>query len=254
MDSRQVQRGGGLAAWRQIADALAADIAAGRLVSGARLPAEADLAGQFGVNRHTVRRALAALAADGLVRATQGRGTFVEASPLPYPLSRRTRFSAALARVGREASGALLASETVAASVAVAEALGLAEGAPALRLATLSRADDAPLSLAYTHVPLPRFAGLAAQYGESGSFTRAFAALGVNDYTRASTRIGARMSRPEEATLLELAPGRPLLVVDSVNVDLDGVPIQATRSLFAADRVEFEIRNPGSALPGSASP
>ncbi|MGV2981267.1 phosphonate metabolism transcriptional regulator PhnF [Camelimonas sp. ID_303_24] len=244
MDSRQVQRGGGLAAWRQIADALAADIAAGRLGPGARLPAEADLAAQFGVNRHTVRRALAALAADGLVRATQGRGTFVEASPLPYPLSRRTRFSAALARVGREASGALLSAETIAASAAVAQALGLEEGAAALRLVTLSRADDTPLSLAYTHFPLPRFAGLPAHYGQSGSFTKAFAAFGVGDYTRASTRIGARMSRPEEAALLELAPGRPLLVVDSVNIDLAGAPIQATRSLFAADRVEFEIQTP----------
>lgn len=238
---RQVQRGGGLAAWRQIADAVSADIASGRLAPGARLPAESELAGQFGVNRHTVRRALAALASEGLVRATQGRGTFVEAQPVPYPVSRRTRFSAALARVGKEASGALLSASVARASAAIAKALGVAEAAPVLRLVTLSRADDTPLSLAYTHLPLPRFAGLEADYAASGSMTKAYAAFGVADYTRASTRIGARTAQPEEATLLELAPGRALLVVDSVNVDVAGAAIQVTRALFAADRVEFEI-------------
>ena len=54
----------------------------------------------------------------------------------------------------------------------------------------------------------------------------------------------ARLRPQTRAALLELAPGRPLLVVDSVNIDLAGAPIQATRSLFAADRVEFEIQTP----------
>ncbi|MEJ0097132.1 MAG: GntR family transcriptional regulator [Bauldia sp.] len=80
----RIARGGGVSAWRQIADRIAADIGGGRFAPGAQLPVEAKLAEAFAVNRHTVRRALAALAADGLVRATQGRGTFVEAKPLPY--------------------------------------------------------------------------------------------------------------------------------------------------------------------------
>lgn len=240
---RQVQRGGGLAAWRQIADAISADMAAGRLAPGARLASESELAGQFSVNRHTVRRALAALAAEGLVRATQGRGTFVEARPMAYPVSRRTRFSAALARVGKEASGALVSAEVTAANAAVASALGILEGASILRLVTLSRADDTPLSLGFTHLPLPRFLGLDAHYGVSGSMTKAYEQFGVADYTRASTRIGSRLARADEAMLLELAPGRPLLVIDSVNVDVAGAPIQATRALFAADRVELEIES-----------
>ena len=106
----RLSRGEGLAAWRQIADGLEADMAAGRLLPGDRLPAEAELARRFGVNRHTVRRALAVLASRGLVRATQGRGTFVEAKPLAYPIGPRTRFSEAVARTGREAWGDLIGS------------------------------------------------------------------------------------------------------------------------------------------------
>ncbi|MGK3945910.1 GntR family transcriptional regulator, partial [Streptomyces caeruleatus] len=67
-----LSRGAGLSAWRQIADALEAEIVAGSLAPGSQLPTEAELAARFGVNRHTVRRALGALGEQGLVRASQG--------------------------------------------------------------------------------------------------------------------------------------------------------------------------------------
>ncbi|WEK48730.1 MAG: GntR family transcriptional regulator [Candidatus Kaistia colombiensis] len=72
----EVARGRGIAAWRQIADEIEADIRSERLRAGMQLPTESQLATRFAVNRHTVRRSLAELAARGLVRATQGRGTF----------------------------------------------------------------------------------------------------------------------------------------------------------------------------------
>ncbi len=234
-------RGEGLAAWRQIADGLEADMAAGRLEPGDRLPAEVDLARRFGVNRHTVRRALAVLASRGLVRATQGRGTFVEAKPLAYPIGPRTRFSEAVARAGREAWGELIGSMIAPADGTTAEALRIPEGAPVLQLATVHRADGTPISAARIRLPLPRFEGLAETYRGLGSLTKAFAAHGLEDYTRLSTRIGARPASGEESALLDLAPGRVLLVIDSVNVDPEGLPVQATRSLFAADRVELVV-------------
>lgn len=234
-------RGQGLAAWRQIADGLDADLAAGRLRPGQKLPTEAQLARRFGVNRHTVRRALAVLAARGLVRATQGRGTFVEARPLPYPIGPRTRFSEIVAQAGREAWGDLLAAAETVAGEETAAALGLRPGAPVIELTTLHTADGTPISLARTRLPLPRFAGLERIYAETGSLTRALAALGVADYVRLSTRITARTAGADEAARLDLAPGRALLVVDSVNVDAQGQRIQATRAHFAADRVELLV-------------
>ncbi|TGD96187.1 phosphonate metabolism transcriptional regulator PhnF [Methylobacterium nonmethylotrophicum] len=234
-------RGEGLAAWRQIADGLSADIEAGRLAAGSQLPTEAALAARYGVNRHTVRRALAALAERGLVRATQGRGTFVETPRLAYPIGRRTRFSEIVSRAGREAWGDLIGTETVPADPATAEALGIAPGDPMLELQTVHRADGTPLSTARTCLPLPRFAGLDQAYAALGSLTGAYAEYGVADYTRLSTRIGARPASADEGARLDLAPGRVLIVITSVNVDAAGVPIQATRSLFAADRVELVV-------------
>jgi len=234
-------RGEGLTAWRQIADALTAEIATGLYAAGQQLPSETALAARFAVNRHTVRRALAALAEGGLVRASQGRGTFVEEAPLAYPIGPRTRFSEIVAGAGREAWGDLLAAAAVPAGAEQAEALVLAPGAPVLELLTVHRADDTPLSTALTWLPLPRFSGFAEAYAARGSITRAFAACGVDDYTRLSTRIRARPADAQEAERLDIAPGRVVMVVSSVNIDPAGVPIQANRTLFAADRVELVI-------------
>ncbi|MGU3667581.1 phosphonate metabolism transcriptional regulator PhnF [Methylobacterium sp. A49B] len=234
-------RGEGLTAWRQIADALTADIAAGLYAAGQQLPTESALAARFSVNRHTVRRALAALAEGGLVRASQGRGTFVEGAPLSYPIGTRTRFSEIVSGAGREAWGDLLAAATVPAAPEQALALALTPGAPVLELHTVHRADGAPLSTALTWLPLPRFAGFGEAYAARGSITRAFADCGVPDYTRLSTRVRARPADAQEASRLDIAPGRVVLVVSSVNVDPAGVPIQANRTLFAADRVELVI-------------
>jgi len=127
-----LSRGEGLAAWRQIADGLESDIASGRLRPGQKLPTESDLAARFGVNRHTVRRALAVLASRGLVRATQGRGTFVEVQPVAYPIGPKTRFSDVMSKVGREAWGDLISAATVPADSATAAALQIADGSPVL--------------------------------------------------------------------------------------------------------------------------
>ncbi len=69
-----VHRQDGVALWRQIAGQIQADIASGTCKPGTRLPTEAELSVRFGVNRHTVRRALEELSRDGLVRVEQGRG------------------------------------------------------------------------------------------------------------------------------------------------------------------------------------
>lgn len=239
----KLQRGAGLTAWRQIADRIEADIAQGLFEPGTKLPGEMQLAERFGVNRHTVRRALADLASKGLVRATQGGGTFVEARPLPYAIGRRTRFSEVMARAGREARGELIRFSETVATPEVAEALRIPAASPVLEMITLHRADEVPISMARVWLPLPRFAGLQESYRETGSLTRAYAQHGISDYSRLSTRVSARIATAEEASYLELTAGRVLLVIDSVNIDQAGERIQAARSLFAADRVDLVIES-----------
>ena len=74
---------GGIALWRRIADAIRLDIVGGKLAEGDRLPTEALLAERFSANRHTVRRALAVLAEEGVVGAANHAGKREILAPPP---------------------------------------------------------------------------------------------------------------------------------------------------------------------------
>jgi len=238
-----MERAGGIAFWRQIAEQLRGEIAGGRWPAGTRLPTEAQLAERFGVNRHTVRRAMATLAGEALIRTDQGRGTFVEAAGrrLVYPIGRRTRFSEIVSRQAREPGGRLVGHGREVASAWLAGRLAVALGTPLVRLDTLRVADGVPISFATSWFPEARFPTLVEAYAETGSVTQALARNGVPDYVRASSRIVARLAEPAEAERLGLGPGAAVLEVEALNVDPDGVPIQITRGSFPGDRVEIVV-------------
>lgn len=226
----------GIALWRRVADALREMIATGDIED--RLPVESALAGRFGVNRHTVRRALAALAADGMVRAERGRGTFVTRLPrVAYPIGSRTRFSENVRKAAREPAGRLVAAERVAADLDLSRRLELPVGAPLHRLETLHVADGTPLSVATSWFSAQRLPTLVAAYAECGSITAALAAGGVADYRRRTTEVTAETVRPQDVEPLACAPDAPVLVAEALNVDTEGRPVQFSRSRFAADRI-----------------
>src|SRR6202048_5212896 len=81
-----------------------------------------------------VRRALAALAERGLVRAERGSGTYVETQRLAYPLRSRTRFSEIVGAGGREPRGELIDASEEVATRELARELGLKTGAPLIRI------------------------------------------------------------------------------------------------------------------------
>lgn len=233
---------GGVALWRRIADAIRLDIIGGKLASGDRLPTEAVLAERFSANRHTVRRALAALADEGVVGAEQGRGTFVRsARRLSYPIGKRTRFSEGLAGQARSLTTRHLGDRLENASASVAKALGLHAGAKVVRIEGTSSADGTPLTRSTTWLAYRRFPDFAQRLIALTSFTATFASYGIADYARASTRISARHADVEETQALNLSAGAILLVSEAIDEDAAGQPISYALSRFPAERMELVV-------------
>ncbi|MBB3655789.1 GntR family phosphonate transport system transcriptional regulator [Rhizobium sp. BK650] len=241
---KQVQRQTGVALWRQIADRIREAISRGAYDETGMVPPETVLALQFGVNRHTVRSALAALAQEGIVRAVQGRGTLIERKErLNFPISRRTRFTDGIRDQARETRALLLGHAEEEADSEVARWLHLEQGTPVIRLETVREADKRPVSRATSWFPAARFADIGQAYRMAGSITKAFAALGLSDYVRATTEITAAHADSADIADLGLTPGAVLLITKAMNTDLEGVPVQYSISRFAADRVQFTIEN-----------
>ncbi|UZE50474.1 phosphonate metabolism transcriptional regulator PhnF [Rhodopseudomonas sp. P2A-2r] len=233
----------GVALWRQVADGIERGIADGTYASGDKLPGETEIAEIYRVNRHTVRRALATLAERGFVRAERGSGTYVEAPKLAYPLRSRTRFSEIVGAGGREPDGRLIESGTEPATRDIAKQLRLKTGAPLVRIEALRFADKTPICIGTTWFPADRFADAAAVYERLNSTTKLLAYYGITDYRRLSTRITAAIANATDAARLDIALGRPVLIVDSTDVGIDGTPLKFSRSRFVAERVEFVVEN-----------
>lgn len=227
--------------WTRIAAELADAIGSGIYPPGQRLPSEHALAEQFGVNRHTIRRSLASLCSQGLVRISQGSGTYVEDFAVDLVLGKRTRHQQGLAQAGLRGSLVVLHAQTVRANAALAKTLQVSARSPLLALHVMGEAEGQPLHLSERYFPLPRFAGLATVVRETGSITAGFAAHGVADYTRRESRITAELPSAEVAAQLRQPAARPVLLVESLNVDLEGTPIEWARAWFAGDRVKLTI-------------
>lgn len=227
--------------WQSIAQTLREDISAGHYLPGGKMPTEAQLAERFGVNRHTVRRALKDLADAGTVFARRGAGVFVTAKPTPYPIGRRVRFHQNLSAVGRVADRKLLRLETRPADAVEREKLKLSADAPVHIYEAVSSADRAPIALFISAFPAEMFPALPEALRETFSVTEAFKSCGLPDYTRAETQLTAERADTTQASHLRINEGAPLLKTESINIDMEGGPVEYGQTWFVGDRVTLTI-------------
>ncbi len=227
--------------WSAIAETLTGEIRGGHYRPGDKLPTEAGLAARFGVNRHTVRHALASLAEDGIVHARRGSGVFVTARPTEYRLGQRVRFHQNVLAVGQTPSRRITRAETRPADAEEASALALPPGGTVHVIEGISLADGQPLAAFRSVFPALRFPGLPGLVEAEGSITRALAALGLADYTRRDTRLTAQLADPVLALALLLRPGSAVLRSVAVNVDAASLPVEYGSTWFAGDRVTLTV-------------
>ncbi|WP_102226411.1 phosphonate metabolism transcriptional regulator PhnF [Acidimangrovimonas sediminis] len=223
--------------WQSIAATLEEEIAAGHYGPGDKLPTEAALASRFGVNRHTVRHALAALAERGLTLSRRGAGVFVRHAPTEYPIGRRVRFHRAIAATGRLPGRQVLRLETRPADADEAARLEIAPGAPVVVTEGVSLADAVPIAHFLSIFPAERLPGMAEALAEISSVTEALGRAGVTDYTRRETRLSATRASATQARHLKLAEGDPVLSSEQVSIDPAGRPVEYGQTVFAGDRV-----------------
>lgn len=240
-----IDRQSGTAPWAQIAMHLKEQIVKGAAAPGSRLPTEHAMAQSFGVNRHTVRRALASLESAGLLQTVQGSGAYVRDHVLDYAVGPRTRFSQSLG-VGDfgespHRSRQFLDAVAKKADAKTAKALKIGTGARVISVRLLGSVDNRPISLGTHTFSADRFPDIDKDIAETLSVTESLSRQGVHDYQRQTTRITAHLPEDAEADLLELPRTRPVLQTESTNVNSAGDVIEYGVARFAADRIQLVI-------------
>lgn len=240
-------RRSGIAVWKKIADILSTEIRDRNFSETGRLPSETALAARFGVNRHTLRQAVASLQVQGLVRIEPGRGTFIQHALLDYALSRRTRFTENMTRQGLLSNQQLLTAREIPAPERVANALKLGKGEHVLMVEILDEANEQPLCLATAYYPALRFDGLLTMLTEGIRATEILRHFGVQDYLRTESRVTTQMPSDETARLLKQPTSRPVLCVEGLDVDMEMQPIKYGETVFCGDRFQLVVSAAGMA-------
>jgi GntR family transcriptional regulator len=217
----------------------------GRYRSGDRLPTEGELQQSYGVSRVTVRTALRRLEEDGLISTQRGRGTFVTTQAHPEDQIERhasllLSFEEDLQRQAGPPRVDVLAIEHGPAPQRIAAVLGVQSDEEVTRVRRLGWVGDAPLWLESRYFHPSVGDALAERDLESASVTALLETVAGQHVTSSRLRISAAAATSDQAKLLGLHAGDPVLI-NEFAVYADGRAVEAARAIFRADRYAFAV-------------
>lgn len=220
----------------QVAQWLEADIRSGALAPGVHL-GEHELARRLGVSRPTVRQAIAYLVEHGLLIKRRGIGTVVAPTRVKRPVGLTSLYDD-LHEAGQRPTTQVRRLDTVPCPPDAAAALQLEEGTPVLFLERLRFAGGKPVALMHNHLP-GEFAWMRQEELEATGLYRLLRANRVQ-LRLATQTVGARLARAQEAKLLEVAAGAPLLTMVRTTFDDATRPVEFGSHVYPAERYTFE--------------
>jgi GntR family transcriptional regulator len=223
------------------------DIRAGVLGPGAAVPSEAQLSTRFGVSRGTVRQALAALRAEGLIIGGRGRPPRVTRAILAQSFDEMVSFSAWAEGLGRTPSGRTLELARRPVAGEAARRLGLEAGTPVFQYRRLRLLDGQPAMVEFT--TFVEWVGRLLFDCDLDS-SSVYAHLGERGviFGEAHQSISAIAASAEYATLLNVPRRSPLLEVSRQVLDPDGVPLEWSYDTYRGDAFAITIQS-RTALP-----
>jgi GntR family transcriptional regulator len=208
---------------------------------GYPVPPERELARQYGTSRTTVRQALSELVIEGRLVRIQGRGTFV-AKPKVAQVLELASYTEGMRAHGLHPRTSILEMGYVTADQHLAALLGIRTGGRAFRIHRLRLADGEPMSIDTSHLPARRFPGLRKQLARHASLYETLTASYGIQLAEAEETIETVLAGPQDARLLGVDVGLPLLLLSRHAFDVSGEAVEWAQSWYRGDRYKFVTR------------
>lgn len=223
--------------YRQLMQRLRGDIAAGVYPVHSRIPSEQELCDAYQVSRVTVRKALAELTREGLLRRMQGKGTFVCAPRIKSDLRNVTSFHDVCSMMGTVAGTKVLSAHVISADENTRQQLQLT-GDRAVEIVRLRLSDGQPVMLETNVFPMTYEDLLGRDL--TGSLYGMLEARGV-EAAKGVHEISLCYATTVQAKHLGVSAGMALLQLDQVIYDQHGAPLHTSHQVIRGDRFTFRI-------------
>lgn len=224
----------------QIEEELRGQIDSGELGPLAQVPSETELAERLSVSRMTARKALDRLVGDGMLFRQPGKGTFVAPAKLSHQPSQGLSFSAAMRALGLSCRTEVLEAGMVRAPLNVARSLKLAPGTQVVFIRRLRVLRGAPAAIHLSYLPGRLSALLDSDLSESLSDLMATIGARVE---RSEDQVEAVLATGEEAALLGVRTGAPLVFIRGVAYSATNEAVRYTEALYPGALWTFRVDN-----------
>lgn len=223
----------------QAAQQIEAAILSGQLPIGERLENEVALADRYGLSRPTIRAAIAHLVDKGLLVRKRGVGTQVVRQTLERPVQLTSLYDD-LAGAEQEPTTEVLLLEQHAAPDVVAEALQMAPGTELMHIERLRCARGVPLAVLRNWLPIDIAGNFTRDDLEEHGLYELMRGRGI-EMRDATQRIGAVVATANDARLLGVRKGAPLLTMERQTYDRAGRLVEFGTHKYEASRYSFTI-------------
>ncbi|MEU1182877.1 GntR family transcriptional regulator [Streptomyces sp. NPDC005820] len=227
----------------EIADELRRAIDREEYTVGARLPAETDLAARYGVSRGTVRQAVAALTAEGLIGSRQGARRVVLASRRSQSFAELRSFAQWARAMGREATGQVVVQQYHPATHEDAVRLQLPLGTQVLHVLRVRGLDGEPVLLERTVYADWISPAVEPIEPDCPSVTQRLLDDTGLVFAYGEHVIDAVAAGAQDAELLGVRRTSPLLRVRRVTTTHEGRPVEWSDDRYRSDAVSFSVHN-----------
>ena len=205
-----------------------------------RIPSERDLSEQFGVSRLTVNKAVKELVREGWLYVQIGKGTFISDEPIDQQLETLTSFSEEMSRRGQDTTSRVLFAEIIEAGEWVARQLNIIPVVKVVCLRRVRLSGGRPVAVESSHVIASKCTDILEEH--DFSYESLYNVL-RDDYhitlTHAEQVFEARAASVEEAKLLELQEGDPVLAISRVTFTANDQPVEFVQSVYRGDKYKF---------------
>ncbi len=226
----------------QLRETIRERILNGQWPEGMEIPSERELSEQYGMSRMTVRQSLTELVREGLLYREQGKRTRVSRPKITQQLMRLTGFTEDIKSREQRPGARVLSAEMWPADETTAERLRIKEGQPVFRLRRLRLADAEPLAI---ETALISFIGCEKLLEEDLEHNSLYKVLEHNfglPPQEAEQEVEAGLAREEEASVLGIEPGSPVLLTRRVTYDERNQPLEYAKSVYRGDKYKFYAR------------